>query len=199
MSQQVTIKLTDVRLTQTTDTVQVTRTVPEVVIAGISGPAGPTWAGKYGSFYTTATQTPAQINVAQAITFDGTYTSSGISITSNSRVTLPTVGTYTMTVVAQLSNLSNSTETARFWLRLNGNDYPYSTTTCAVPKEKSQGVPHDSLVTLTFVGTSTTTNDYVEIFWQSSSTSLTLKAEAVSTSPPYPASPSVILGITQVA
>jgi len=199
MSQQVTLKLTDVTLTQVNSTVEVTRTVPEVVISGISGPAGPTWAGKYGSFYSTATQTPAQINVAQAIPFNATHTSSGISITSDSRITLPTVGTYTMTVVAQLSNLSNSTETARFWLRLNGNDYPYSTTTCAVPKEKSAGVPHDSLVTLTFVGTSTLTNDYVEVFWQSSSTSLTLKAEGVSTSPPYPASPSVIVGIAQIA
>jgi hypothetical protein len=199
MSQQVTLKLTNVTLTQTSDTVQVTRTVPEVVIAGVSGPAGPTWAGKYGSFYASATQTPAQVDVAQAVTFNGTYSASGISMVDSSKVTLPTVGTYTMTVVLQLSNLSNSTETARFWLRLNNNDYPNSTTTCAVPKEKSQGVPHDSLVTLTFVGTSTTTNDYVQIFWESTSTLLTLKAEAISTSPPYPASPSAILGITQVA
>lgn len=199
MSQQVTLKLTNVTLTQTTDTVQVTRTVPEVVISGVSGPVGPSWAGKYGSFYASATQTPAEVNVAQAVTFNGTYSASGISMVDSSKVTLPTVGTYTMTVVLQLSNLSNSTETARFWLRLNNNDYSNSTTTCAVPKEKSQGVPHDSLVTLTFVGTSTAPNDYVQIFWQSSSTLLTLKAEAISTSPPYPASPSAILGITQVA
>ena len=193
------MKLTDVTLTQRTDTIQVTQAVPEVVIAGISGPAGPTWAGKYGAFYATATQTPAQVNVAQPVTFNGSYTSSGISVVSNTKITLPTVGTYTLTFVAQLSNLSNDSQTAKFWLRLNNNDYPNSTTTSVIAKEKSANVPTEQLATITFVGTSTAPNDFVEIWWLSSSTSLTLKAEAASTSPAYPASPSVILGITQVA
>lgn len=41
MSASVTLKLTDVTLKNTTDTVEVTRTVPEVVIVGVGGPEGP--------------------------------------------------------------------------------------------------------------------------------------------------------------
>ena len=102
MSQQVTLKLTNVTLTQTTDTVQVTRTVPEVVIAGVSGPVGPAFPGYYGSFTDSTTQTIAA-NTSTPMTFDTTEESDGVTIgTPTSRIVIANAGTYNIQFSAQL-------------------------------------------------------------------------------------------------
>lgn len=199
MSSNVTVRVTDVVVRSAAADVVVRSTGPAIVAAGGSGPAGPVWAGKFGSFYSSATQTPATVNVAQPVTFNGTYTASGISVASSSRITLATVGTYTLTFVGQLSNSVNDVETATFWIRLNGNDYPYSATRVSMHARKNESTPFTQLVTITFVGTSLAPGDYVEIVWSATSTGLTLDYDPATVSPPVPLVPSAIVGITQVA
>jgi uncharacterized protein (UPF0333 family) len=103
-----------------------------------------------------------------------------------------------MTVVGQVTNSANSVEEVTFWLKLNGSDYPNSATTVTLPARKSAEVPSSTLVTVTFVGTSTAVNDYVQVYWHGTSTSLSLNHSVAGTSPVHPVTPSVIVGITQV-
>jgi hypothetical protein len=132
MSQQVTLKLTNVSLTQTTDTVQVTQTVPEVVIAGISGPAGPSWTGYYGSFSDSTTQT-LTADTAKAVTFDTTEESDGVAIgTPTSRIVITNAGTYNIQFSLQVDKTDGGQDDATIWLRVNGNDVPRTATDITV-------------------------------------------------------------------
>lgn len=200
MSDAVTIRtgVTEVRTGQG-EIVTVRQNAATIVAAGASGPAGPTWAGHFGSFYNTTDETLGAIDTAQAVTFNGTYTSSGVSIVSGSRITLAHVGTYGLTFVAQVSNLANDTAEVLFWLRLNGTDYAHSATRTTIAARKSAGVPTAQLVTVSFVGTLQAPNDFVEVYWSASSVQVSLQAEAASISPPHPAAPSVHLGVWQIA
>jgi hypothetical protein len=100
-----------------------------------------------------------------------------------------------MSATIQVGNTANSVESAEFWLKLNGNVYPSSGTNATLAPRKSLSEPSYDLITLTFVGTSTSANDYVQIFWKGTNTSLLLEARAADTAP---ATPSVSVGITQV-
>lgn len=199
MSSNVTVRVTDVVVRSAGNDVVVRSDGPRIVAAGGSGPAGPVWAGHYGSFYGSDTQTLATANIGQPVTFTGSHGASGISIVSSSRLTLAHVGTYVMTFVAHVSNYSNNTQDATFWIRVNGSDYPNSALRMDLQARKSAGVPFSELSTITFVGTSTAPNDYVEIWWLATSTDVELYGAPASVSPVYPASPAVLVGFGQVA
>lgn len=198
MSQSVTLRLVQVALNNREETVEVTRIVPEVVIAGISGAAGPTWAGKFGGFYEPADQTLNTVDTPQKVSITGSYGSTGITL-SNSQIIFPTPGVYQMTMILSLNNISQNMEDVSFWLKLNGNNYANSTVHLDVPARKSNNTPSELPITITFVGTASTPNDYVEIWWLGSSTDVTLSHEPESISPAYPAAPSVIVSVIQIA
>jgi hypothetical protein len=120
----------------------------------------------------------------------------GISVQNGSEVTIPNVGTYKFTAVLQVSNISNATQYATFWLRLNGVDYPNSGTNVLLQPRKSSSEPYTDLVTIDYIGTSQSANDYIEIWWDSESTDVSLQYTAATAT--EPAIPSIICGISQV-
>jgi len=154
--------------------------------------------GAYGSFYDTTDQPIATINTAQAITINSAYGANNVSITSGSRITINNPGTYQLTLTASLSNLANSVEDATFWIKLNGSDYPNSATSISLQPRKNVGEPSETTETIVFTGTSTTSGDYVEVYWSGTSTDLSLNHHAAGTSPVTPVSPSVIVSLIQV-
>lgn len=199
MSSDVTVRVTDVVVRSASSDVVVRSAGPAIVAAGGSGPAGPVWAGAYGSFYSSSNQTIATVDTAQPVTFTNAFTASNVSVVSSSRLTLALVGTYAMTFVGQLHNPTNDVQSATFWLRLNGNDYPNSATHVSLSARKNNGDAFEQLVTITFVGTSVAPNDYVQVMWLGSSTQLGLLTKAAGTSPVYPAAPSAMVSFGQVA
>ena len=198
MSADLTVRLDTVQLKSDDRTLVVQQSGQDVRIAGVSGPAGPTWAGKFGGFFHSSDQTLAAANTPQLMQLGSSYGASGVEL-SNSQIVFPTPGTYVLTFVAQLSNLANQVEDAVFWLRLNGSDYANSATRCTCVARKSAGSPSSQLVTITFVGTATAPNDAVAIWWLGTSTDVSLQSDPVTTSPPPPAVPSVIVSVSQVA
>jgi hypothetical protein len=150
----------------------------------------------YGSFYNSSSQAISAVNIPQAINFNGTYTSNGIAIQDNSKIVISNPGTYTLTCVLQVTNSSSAVHESEFWIKLNGNDYPNSTVHTTQEPRKNSNSPSEAAVNITFVGTSTAANDYIEIYWKSDSTSISLQAIAANN---IPAAPSAICGITQVA
>ena len=192
MSQQVTLKLTNVTLTQTTDTVQVTRTVPEVVIAGVSGPVGPAFPGYYGSFSDSTTQT-ITADSAKSVTFDTTEESDGVAIgTPTSRIVITNAGTYNIQFSLQLDKTDGGQDDATIWLRINGQDVPRTATDVTLEQSARRIVAAWNFV-YTF-----TAGQYFELVWSSHDPSMRLKSEVTRTGPIRPAVPSVILTVTQV-
>lgn len=192
MSQSVTVKLTDVTLTQSTSTVQVTRTVPDVVVSGISGPAGPAFPGYYGSFSDTTIQTIAA-DTAQPMTFDTTEASHGVSIGSpTSKVVIGHTGTYNIQFSAQMDKTDSGTDYVSIWLDVNGQDVPRTCTDLTMSGNNTV-----LLAAWNFVYTFTA-GDYFRLMWSSTDSSMRLKSLAARTGPVRPSVPSVILTVVQV-
>ena len=174
-------------------------------LRGTSGPTGATGAngiggatGLYGSYYSDTTQIINTINTPYAITFGQVYAQNGISINENSKITLDTIATYKLTFTAQLFNTANSIENAVFWIKYNGDDWPNSSVTVTAPSRKSSEEPSETNIVLNFLSPSQSIGDYIEIYWESTSTDLSLmyidnSAESI------PNSPSVVLDISQIS
>ena len=195
MSQQVTLKLTNVTLTQTTDSVQVTQAVPEVVIAGISGPAGPagpSWTGYYGSFSDSTTQT-ITADTAKAVTFDTTEETDGVAIgTPTSRIVIANAGTYNIQFSAQIDKTDGGSDDITIWLDVDGNDVARSATDLTIPNNPGRDVAAWNWV-YTF-----TAGQYFRLMWSTPDNRMRLLAAGTRTGPVRPAVPSVILTVTQV-
>lgn len=149
----------------------------------------------YGSFYSNVTQTLAAINTPQAVTLGSTYEAVGTS-TSGSRIYMDKAGTYQFSYVAQVANDANSQEYAEFWIKYNGVEYPNSNTKMILQPRKGAGSPSEQIMTLIINGTSLNDNDYIELFWEATSTQVSLKYDPASGS--YPATPSIIANIIPI-
>lgn len=157
----------------------------------------------YNQLLSTTNQTAAAIDVAYALALDTSTFTDGITIVSNSRITFATAGIYTLSFRVQLESVSATTETVDVWLRKNGTDIATSNSRFGVPPRKSAGIPATSIAptpqTITLAA-----NDYVEIMWRASDTTVSVAyyaavAYSAGVTPAIPATPSVIVGIVFVS
>ena len=148
---------------------------------------------KYGSFFSTQTQTPT-INTITAITYNNTDTSStsGISIVDTSKIKVDTDGVYNLQFSAQLNRLSGGvSRQVVIWLRKNGTDVP-STATHVTMQANA-----DFLVASWNFYLQLNANEYAQLMmWQNDA--IELIYEVANTSVPYPIVPSVILTIEKI-
>jgi hypothetical protein len=80
----------------------------------------------YGRFTSDATQSATLINTGYPVTFNSTYINSGISVVSNSRVTVTNSGLYEFNFSLQLKSDRNGVANIWIWAKINGSDVPYS-------------------------------------------------------------------------
>lgn len=163
---------------------------------GIQGPVGTGGAlGNYGSFYDITTQTLVGANVEQRVRIASTLENNNVDLVDN-KIVFREPGTYSFTFSIQYTNSSSSTpHTAKVWLKYQGATYPNSASYSAVPTSKG-GVPGEIITTANFVATATGDDDYVELFWTSSSTDVAITT--IGPTAGVPASPGVILTVCQV-
>lgn len=83
-------------------------------------------SAKVGSFYDTTLQTATLNNTAYAMKFNTIDISQGVSVVSNSQITVDTTGIYNLQFSAQTRFLNGggSGDTLEIWLRKNGIDVP---------------------------------------------------------------------------
>jgi hypothetical protein len=144
---------------------------------------------RYGQFLDTTTQTAAAANTAYAITFNTTDVSTGVFLGSpTSRITVDTEGIYNFLFSIQLDKTSGGTGIFWVWPRINGVDLPDSNSQVRI-----QGNDAEQLVTVGYFF-ELTPNDYVEIMFAVSDTSI--QVEAFPASAFYPAIPSIILTVS---
>ena len=163
---------------------------------GSQGPIGTGGVlGYYGSFFDTTTQIGSSTN---GVVYIGKTTSSnGISLSGFGQMVIANPGTYKMTFSIQLVNADNTIHYADIWLKLNGSNYPDSNTRFFIPARKDNtGHNGYAVATLDFIGTSINPNDYVEIWWVSDSTQVSIATIAAYDS--VPEAPGVIVNVSQV-
>lgn len=151
-------------------------------------PARQITAKRYGSFYSTATQTAASANTAYAVTFDATDRTQGIAIASSSRITPDNGGLFLIDYALHYHETLGGTVNAYSWLRINGVDVTYSATHTQVQGNGTQrGGGGRHMIKLA-------RGDYVEVMWAADATSIELDIDAASAF--APACPSARVTIT---
>jgi hypothetical protein len=151
-----------------------------------------------GAFSDTTTQIAANTTTAYPITFNTTDVSNGITVVSNSRLTVAFAGRYNLQFSAQLENTTNATVDIDIWFRKNGTNIAASNSRFGLAPRKGVSDPFHTIGTVNlFIDLQAT--DYVELVWCTTDVGADIKTYAVGTSPTRPAVPSVIATMTYVS
>jgi hypothetical protein len=152
----------------------------------------------YGAWQDSTTQSASSTTSAYAITLNTTDYAEGITIQSGSQLKVLYSGIYNIQFSFQLSNLANSTENVDVWFRVNGTDVPKSNSMFGLAPRKTSTDPYHVIAALNYFA-SLTANDYIQIMWATSNTSVTIKANGTQTSPTRPSTPSAIVTMQYVS
>jgi hypothetical protein len=165
----------------------------------VNNPVAGNLAANYGMFQDNNTQTNVGIGEdppeANVMTFDTTDFANGISIVSNSRITIATGGIYNIQFSSQFSRAGGvpGFSTIEIWLAKNGTTVPETNTEVNVPQSGGKAVAAWNFLVESNSG------DYYELYWYSSDAAVEMWSRDVATNPARPEIPSVILTVSQVA
>lgn len=151
----------------------------------------------YGAFSSSLDQT-GSISAGTVMTFSAVDVADGVTIASGSRITVPNTGVYNLQFSAQFKNVENTQEDVTIWFRVNGIDLANSATQVTIPARKSASIFGYGVAAWN-IFLSLTASQYVEIVWLPTVATLTMEALPASVTPAYPAIPSVIATMGQVA
>lgn len=151
----------------------------------------------YGGFSDSNDQT-GSISAGTVMTFDTIDVADGVTLVSGSRITVPNTGKYNLQFSSQFKNTNNAQEDVTVWLRINGVDLANSATQYTIPARKSASIFGYGVASLTFL-LALNANDYVQIVWLPTATTVTLEHLPASVTPAYPAIPSIIATMVQVS
>ena len=152
--------------------------------------------GFWGSFYDTTTQNAASTTVAYPITLNTTSGSNGVAIGSpTSRVVFTYAGVYSITFSIQFENSDSDDVRITTWLKKNGTDITDSSSITSVPKFH-RGDNGAIITTINYV-IELQAGDYIETYWQTESTDVSVTTIPAGTTPTTPLSPSIILTAVQ--
>jgi hypothetical protein len=148
----------------------------------------------YGTNITAQLTGTAGSTGTYTVSTSGTIASATLEGRLTSKLVASVAGTYNLQWSGQFSNLANAPETAYVWIRINGVDLAGSTGQIGMIQRKSAGVPSNLIAGWNYF-INLNAGDYVELWWLVSTTDVSLKTFAKSTSPAYPATASVIATI----
>jgi hypothetical protein len=147
----------------------------------------------YGSFADTTDQT-ALANTATVMTFNTTDFANGISIVTSggkaSRITAVTAGIYNFQWSGQFVNTNTQLHDASIWVRKNGTDVVGSTGFISIPN-KHGGVDGHGIYGWNFFF-SLNAGDYIELWWSTDNTAVSIQAYPVGVSPTRPSTSSLV-------
>jgi hypothetical protein len=150
----------------------------------------------YGAFSSYSTQTTTA-NTATQVTFNQTDFANGISL-SGSNITVANAGLYNLQFSVQVQSLDNAPIDVSIWLRQNGIDIVGSTGLIGMLARKGPSDPsHDIKGWNYFLNMSA--GDNVQIWWSTTSASVTIPTYAASTGPVRPSTASVVATMSFVS
>ena len=154
----------------------------------------------YGAFQDTTDQT-ATANTATVMTFNTTDFANGVSVVTSggkaSRLTVAQAGIYNLQFSAQFENSDTQEHDVSIWLRQNGTDIVGSTGLVGIPSSHGGISGHIISGWNYFVNLNAT--DYIEIYWSTPNTGVTIQAYAAGTSPTRPTTASIVATLSFVS
>ena len=169
---------------------------------GPQGPQGSTGAagaggalGYWGAFWSTQDQTAAAANTEYAVTLNSSdLANNGVSVVDNSKITFSYAGVYHFNASAQFSNSNAQIKDVNLWLKKNGTNIDDTDSKWSIV-ESHGAVNGHAFGTVNFI-LNLNANDYIQLYWQTTSTDVSLQASPAAS--PAPSIPSVILSAHQV-
>ena len=148
-----------------------------------------------GAFHSEDTQT-ASINTATNMEFPATDISSGITVASDTRLTVSRTGIYNVQFSAQFRNSDTAEAQADIWFRINGINVPDSNTRITIPKAHGGG---DGFVVAAWnIYLTMTAGQYAEIMWSTPNTDVSIYHDSGLLLPTRPDVPSVIVTMNEL-
>ena len=152
----------------------------------------------YGAFQDSTNQTAANTTTAYPVTFNTTDFSNGVTIASNSRITVAETGIWNLQFSIQLTNTTNASQDVDIWFKVNGTNVANSNSRFGFAPRKGAGDPYHIIAALNYF-VSLNATDYVEIMWRPTDTGVSIEQYAAGTSPTRPAVPSAIVTMSFVS
>jgi hypothetical protein len=148
----------------------------------------------YGNFYSTSSQTNPNPNISRSISMSLDAGSVGVTVVSQSRLTVQNTGIYNLQFSAQFEKTSNGVDVVYVWFKKNGTNLADSATSLDITKQAGGG---GRVVAAWNYITPLSASEYVEIAWQAADTTVQILYSGSTGN--IPAIPSVIATLTQVA
>lgn len=156
----------------------------------------------YASFYDagTANQTGSTTDRTAVKWATAAVTGAGITVASNSRITLAAAGTYRFNISLQFDNSQSSDYFVDVWFAKNGTNIASSNSRTVVPKAGDGGT---QLLAIEIFET-VAANDYIEVYWYPQNVGVTLHYRAAvaanpGVTPAIPITPPAIVVVQRVA
>ena len=166
------------------------------VLGSLFGPRGGRFMNApYGAFQSTVDQTAAAANTAYAMTLNTTDYANGVSVVSNSRITVADAGIWNLQWSGQFQNTDSQLHDVRIWLKINGTVVTGSTGFISIPNSHG-GVDGHSIAGWNYF-LSLNATDYVELWWEADSTAISIQAYPASGN--YPSTASLIATMSFVS
>lgn len=168
----------------------------------LNGIGGSSIQFPYGAFQDTTTQTTTA-NTAKVVTFNQTDYADGVSLVGGSKITVDAPGIYNLQFSVQLQSTENATTDTSIWLR-QGNDggtsadIVGSTGLLGMPPRQSALNPYHDIKGWNYF-ISMAANDYVQIYWSTTSANVSIKEYIASTSPTRPSTASAVATLSFVS
>jgi len=151
----------------------------------------------FGAFQSLVDQSIASTTTAYAMTLDTTDFSNGVTLSNSSRLNVSNAGLYNLQWSGQFVNTDTQIHDTSVWLRINGTNLTGSTGLISVPNSHG-GVDGRSIVGWNYF-LELAQNDYVELYWSATNTSISLQHFDAQTSPTRPSTASLIVTMTFVS
>jgi hypothetical protein len=176
--------------------------ISNVTLSSVSVPFASLSGRAYASFYDagTSAQTGSVTDRTAVKWATASVSGSGITVASNSRITLAVAGTYRFNISLQIDNSDGSERDVDIWFAKNGTNIASSNSRVSVPAANSGG----TLVFAIELFDTVAANDYIEVYWHPSSTGVTLLYRAAvaaspGVTPAIPATPPAIVVVERIA
>jgi len=165
-------------------------------IQSVFGPRGGKYLNNpYGAFQSTVDQTATTANTAYAMTLNTTDYANGVSVASNSRITVADDGIWNLQWSGQFENPDTQDHDVRVFLKINGTVVTGSTGFFSVPSKHGSVNGHALVGWNYFV--SLNANSYVEIWWETDNIQVTIQTYAAAGD--YPSTASLIATMSFVS
>ena len=152
----------------------------------------------YGAFQDSTDQVAANTTTAYAVTFNTTDFANGVTVASNSRITVADAGIWNLQFSIQFTNTTNASQDVDVWFRKNGTNIDNSNSKFGFAPRKGAGDPYHIIAAMNFF-VSLNATDYVEIMWRPTDVGVSIEHYAAGTSPTRPATPSAIVTMSFVS